>query len=252
MAANFWISSHCKQLVEKCDAGALHPRDAEAGFTLVEVRKVKIHHADYITKLAMQCKLRQRVVATAIIYYRRLYTKHAFVEYDPRLSAPACLYLASKAEESPVQAKLLVHMMKKLKVHKAHHFDVRHLLEMEMYLLESLSYNLIVFHPYRPLAQFLTDAGVKEQLLRTAWAHVNDSYKTDLLLVHPPYMVALACMYLASVSRDIDIRAWFEELRVDLNEVQVICMDMLEFYEAQSVVLETELDLMLSRLGDRT
>lgn len=35
-------------------------------------------------------------------------------EYDPRLVAPTCLYLASKAEESTVQAKLLVFYIKKL------------------------------------------------------------------------------------------------------------------------------------------
>lgn len=35
-------------------------------------------------------------------------------EYDPRLVAPACLYLASKAEESTVQARLLVFYIKKL------------------------------------------------------------------------------------------------------------------------------------------
>lgn len=36
------------------------------------------------------------------------------VEYDPRLVAPTCLYLASKAEESTVQARLLVFYIKKL------------------------------------------------------------------------------------------------------------------------------------------
>lgn len=35
-------------------------------------------------------------------------------EYDPRLVAPTCLYLASKAEESTVQAKLLVFYIRKI------------------------------------------------------------------------------------------------------------------------------------------
>lgn len=38
-------------------------------------------------------------------------------EYDPRLVAPTCLYLASKAEESSVQARLLVFYIKKLSNH---------------------------------------------------------------------------------------------------------------------------------------
>jgi Cyclin, N-terminal domain len=35
-------------------------------------------------------------------------------EYDPRIVAPTCLYLASKAEESTVQARLLVFYIKKM------------------------------------------------------------------------------------------------------------------------------------------
>lgn len=40
--------------------------------------------------------------------------RKSMTEYDPRLVAPACLYLASKAEESTVQARLLVFYIKKL------------------------------------------------------------------------------------------------------------------------------------------
>lgn len=42
------------------------------------------------------------------------FLRRPITEYDPRLVAPACLYLASKAEESTVQARLLVFYIKKL------------------------------------------------------------------------------------------------------------------------------------------
>lgn len=41
--------------------------------------------------------------------------RKSFSEFDPRLVAPTCLYLASKAEESTVQAKLLVFYTKKIR-----------------------------------------------------------------------------------------------------------------------------------------
>jgi len=41
----------------------------------------------------------------------------------------------------------------------------------------------------------------------------------DLILVHPPHIIALACIYIASLYREKDSTAWFEELRVDLNVV---------------------------------
>lgn len=43
----------------------------------------------------------------------------------------------------------------------------------------------------------------------------------DLLLVHPPHLIALASIYIASVYKDKDITAWFEELRVDMNVVSL-------------------------------
>ena len=43
----------------------------------------------------------------------------------------------------------------------------------------------------------------------------------DLILVHPPHLIALACIYIASVLRDKDTTAWFEELRVDMNVVSI-------------------------------
>jgi len=41
----------------------------------------------------------------------------------------------------------------------------------------------------------------------------------DLILIHPPHLIALACIYTASVYREKDKTAWFEELRVDMNVV---------------------------------
>ena len=62
-------------------------------------------------------------------------------DYDPFLVAPACLYLASKAEECTVQARVWVQLTLK--------YEVQALLEMEMCLIEELQHSLVVFHPYR-------------------------------------------------------------------------------------------------------
>lgn len=101
-------------------------------------------------------------------------------ELDPRLVGPTCLYLATKAEECTVQARLLVFYIKKLckeldlfvnlsnscvrhsQVHciilftdsdEKYRYEIKDILEMEMKILEALNYYLVVFHPYRPLSQ---------------------------------------------------------------------------------------------------
>ena len=79
------------------------------------------------------CALRKpccRVTTTATTYFKRFYLRNNFCVIDPRLVYVGCLYLASKAEESLIQAKHLVMYVKKLRPSWA--YDVKHLLEIEM------------------------------------------------------------------------------------------------------------------------
>lgn len=231
MAANFWTSSHCKQLKDPEEVDVVPQLDRERGLTLDEFKLIKFHMTLYICRLAQQVKVRQRVVATAVTYFRRVYLRKSMTEYDPRLVAPTCLYLAAKAEESTVQARLLVFYIKKICSDERHRYEIKDILEMEMKLLEALDYYLVVYHPYRALVQLLQDAGMTD-LTPLAWSIVNDTYKMDLILIHPPYMVALACVYIATVLKDKETTTWFEELRVDMNIVKNIAMEILDFYDA--------------------
>ncbi|KAL2336832.1 hypothetical protein Fmac_011278 [Flemingia macrophylla] len=228
MAANFWTSSHYKHLLDQEDVDMVNSLDKEKGITLEDFKLIKMHMANYILKLAQQVKVRQRVVATAVTYMRRVYTKKSMTEYDPRLVAPTCLYLASKAEESTVQARLLVFYIKKLYSDEKYRYEIKDILEMEMKILEALNYYLVVYHPYRSLSPLLQDAGLNDlNMTQLTWGLVNDTYKMDLILVHPPHLIALACIYIASVLREKETTAWFEELRVDMNvfyHEMIICI----------------------------
>ncbi|XP_016577529.1 cyclin-C1-2 isoform X2 [Capsicum annuum] len=216
MAANFWISSQFKELLEAEEVDVVHPLDKERGITLDDFKLIKWHMTNYVAKLAQSVKVRQRVVATAVTYMRRVYVRRSLTEYDPRLVAPTCLYLASKAEESTVQARLLVFYIKKLYSDETYKYEIKDILDMEMKVLEALNYNLVIYHPYRSLSQFLRDAGMTDTTQLT-WGLINDTYKMDLILIHPPHLITLACMYIASVLKDKETTAWFEELRVDMN-----------------------------------
>ncbi|KAF5193425.1 Cyclin-c1-1 [Thalictrum thalictroides] len=248
MAANFWASSHYKQLLEQEEVDVVLSPDKEKGLTLEEFKLIKMHMSNYIAKLAQSIKVRQRVVATAITYMRRVYTRKSMTEYDPRLLAPTCLYLASKAEESTFQARLLVFYIKKQYNDEKYRFEIKDILEMEMKVLEALNYYLVVYHPYRPLSQLLQDAGMTE-LTQLSWGLVNDTYKMDFILMYPPYMIALACIYIASVLKEKDTTAWFEELRADMNVVKNISMELLDFYDSQKIITEERISAALHKLA---
>lgn len=187
--------------------------------------------------LGKHLNVRQQVIATAIVYFKRFYTRNAFYLCDPLLIAPTCFYLATKIEECVTPLKLIIKEMDLV----ARHFDfvngfpykTEAAIECEFYLLEELDCYLIVYHPYRPLIQYMSDAGLKNYL-QFAWLMINDSYRTELCLLYPPYMVALAVIHIIYVTyeQDIkrDVRQWLIALNVDLNEVLEVVTALLEMY----------------------
>ncbi|GJP62397.1 hypothetical protein CLOP_g19467, partial [Closterium sp. NIES-67] len=226
------------------------------------------------------------VVATAISYFRRVYVKKSFADLDPRLAAPAALYVAAKAEECTVQALKLVHRMKShacMCGHGAMGYEVKDVLQMEMRLLQALSFNLIVFHPYRPLTTYLDDvsktlnlsanvkedfaqmacylddvsktlnlsANVKEDFAQMAWSMLNDSLKTDLSLCHPPFLIAIACMHLVAVMRHVDLNPWLEGLRIDMHQVRAVSSSLLDLYENFSSLSEDQISAAVGKLPMR-
>lgn len=61
-----------------------------------------------IAKLGKKLSLRQRIIATATVFFRRFYLKNSYCDTDPFIVIAACCYVAAKAEESPVHIKNVV------------------------------------------------------------------------------------------------------------------------------------------------
>jgi len=101
---------------------------------------------------------------------------------------------------------------------------------------------LIIYHPYRPLLQFLQDLNIKEsddRLSLMAWRVLNDSYRSDVMLQYPPYMIALAALHMSGIQlnymeRQVHGRPklsdWFAELSLDLKQLAKITKDILNMY----------------------
>lgn len=94
------------------------------------------------------------------------------------------------------------------------------LLNAEFYVLDGLEFHLIIYHPYRSLPQFKLDCNLDEKTTESVWRLLNDSYFTDLIMTHPPYIITLACIYLASFCEGVDLRNWFCGLNEDMKIVK--------------------------------
>lgn len=197
MAGNFWQSSHHQQwILDKPDL--IRERQYDLQFlTEEEYQKLFIFFANLTQVLGEQLKLRQQVIATSIVYFKRFYARNSLKNIDPLLLVPTCIFLSSKVEEFGVISnnRLITTCQTVIKTKFSYAYPqefpyrTNHILECEFYLLENLDCCLIVYQPYRPLLQLIADIGQDDQLLTLTWRIINDSLRTDVGLLYPPYQV---------------------------------------------------------------
>ncbi|CAH8679519.1 unnamed protein product [Schistosoma rodhaini] len=215
MARSFWRSSnYLEWLLDRQDVMIHRANDLKILGSEEEYQKVMLFFTDVIQAFGKSVEVRQQVIATALVYFKRFYSRNSFKTIDPWLMAPSCLFLASKVEEFGVvsQKNLMTSCRNVVHSHYLIYFPdgygypyrAQDVLECEFILLEAMDCSLVVFHPYRPLVQFCDELRPQmheyaDVLLERAWWLVNDSFRTDVCLHYPPYIIALGCLQLAVV-----------------------------------------------------
>ncbi|KAH6899444.1 cyclin-like protein [Coprinopsis sp. MPI-PUGE-AT-0042] len=249
MATDFWVSSHHKRWI--VDRGALKQARAEDLQYVDDPQYLDflaIYFANIIARLGKKLQLRQRVIATATVFFRRFYLKNLYCATDPFLVISACLYVAAKAEEFPAHIKSVITESRTM---FTQHYGVKNfpsdntkLAEMEFYLVSDLQSDLVVYHPYRTLlALCKTSSGeetsdgeegeegeeeeagelsasaagtgvekgarywgtgegklvLSKEALQIAWSIINDTYRSELCLLYPPHLIAVAALYLTFI-----------------------------------------------------
>ncbi|KAG1731974.1 cyclin-like protein [Suillus paluster] len=239
MATDFWASTHYKRwIVDRATLKQSRADDLQYVDDSEYLDFFAIFFANVITKLGKKLNFRQRVIATAIVFFRRFYIKNSYCETDPFIVIAACCYVAGKAEESPVHIKNMVAEARLFFSHQPYgvkYFpsDNSKLAEMEFYLVADLECDLTVFHPYRTLLSICkkessndlqTEAGevgvgvgvevddgprywgsgdgqleLPDDAFQLAWSIINDTYRSDLCLLYPPHLLAITALYLAVI-----------------------------------------------------
>ncbi|KAI7837201.1 hypothetical protein COHA_008992 [Chlorella ohadii] len=189
-----------------------------------------------------------------VLYWRKLYLRRDFGAADPRLFAPACLFLAAKTEETPVHSKLLLHYARRLctKTGTLPPPDLQQLVTTEALVLEALDGDLLVFSPYPSLSKFLRDSGLvaHTKACEVAWSVLSDSYRTPLHVMHPPHIIALGALCLAATITQLDLRSWLNGLDADFAAAHEVAAEMLTFYERHATPIPAaEAQRLLDLLG---
>ena len=236
MAANFWASTHFRrwlltkeEVTRRRRTGLREPGDEEME------KIMRPHLVVYAQALGKRLHLLSRVTATAVVFISRFYLSTRMRDADPRIIVPAAVYLAAKVEE-------MGHYKPQIVIDQAHRvtqspelasmaikIEPTTLLANELLILEQLSFELVIFHPHHDVDKYGNDAASPE-LASVAGTILNDSLRSDVGLVYPPFIIALAAIYLAGIHCKVDLKPWFDHLNVNVAQVRQCVSDILEVY----------------------
>lgn len=155
-------------------------------------------------------------------------------EYDPFIIAPTCVYIASKVEEcnGRINPQIICDNMKKRESN--FNFQQEHILSTEFDIILALNFNLIIYHCTNYISIINYTRIHSDKICRDIVGAANDMYLTDVPLMHPPYIITLAAIFVgAIICNNLDLRWWFAQFDADvMKEIWEISSELLAMYSA--------------------
>jgi len=103
---------------------------------------------------------------------------------------------------------------------------------------------MIIHHPYRTLHQVSTLIGLSNPDVILAWTIINDTYASDIPLLYPPHIVALAAIHMAfftptrlrsplkpsANASSVKLVEWYAQSGVDMDAIAEATQDIISLY----------------------
>ncbi|CAH0492242.1 unnamed protein product [Peronospora farinosa] len=253
MGMNFWHSTHYlywMKDVTKADLRKRNPLDRKH-LTDDEIDSIHLANISLLEEIGPRLRVRQIIIYTAIIFYRRFYQTQSFVNFDPHLIVGTVFFLASKVEESQLSLTTVASVLHHYTTtgvdedESMYTFQDKDILECEFYVIEALQFDLILHHPFPSLLQLLDEFEIHEECLQLAWQLVQYSYRTDIILLYPPFMVAYAATYISCRDAGYDTEQVFASVNLKkelllkiVGEFQEAVEEEKKLYMVQAAAIE--------------
>jgi len=193
-----------------------------------------------------QLNLPQLTIATGTFYFHRFFTNPDSQGFDGFVTGVACLFLASKVEETPKKLRDVIvrcYHQQNNKELPADEFDTlkKSVLKCEQTILNRIGFDLTVEHPHGTLLKNVKLISMhhndveNRDLAQIAWNIINDSLKSTLCLQFRPHLIANAALYLASLFLKTPLvpdtnNSWCPLFGVSFKEIELIATLLLELY----------------------
>uniref|UniRef100_A0AAV1UJ25 Cyclin-like domain-containing protein n=1 Tax=Peronospora matthiolae TaxID=2874970 RepID=A0AAV1UJ25_9STRA len=253
MGMNFWHSTHYlywMKDVSKADLRKRNPLDRKH-LTDDEIDSIHLANISLLEEIGPRLRVRQIIIYTAIIFYRRFYLTQSFVNFDPHLVVGTVFFLASKVEESQLSLTTVTSVLHHYTSNgvdedeSMYTFQDKDILECEFHVIEALQFDLILHHPFPSLLQLLDEFDIHEECLHLAWQLVQYSYRTHIIILYPPFMVAYAAAYISCRDAGYDAAQVFATVNIKqelllkiVGEFQEAVEDEKKLFVVQAAALE--------------
>ena len=188
----------------------------------------------------------------------------SFQRHERHVIGATCLYLAGKVEETAKKVRFVVAALYNVKhkekidaglrtrmnadrditpEHQKSFWDLKaELMRTERLVLETITFDLSVEHPYKPMLRFAKTIGAAKELAQTSWNFINDSLRSPLCIIHEPETIAAGAMFLASKFLGQDLpegkpaadgtptTPWWKTMEVVPAKAEEVMMCILDLY----------------------
>ncbi|KAK1407473.1 hypothetical protein QVD17_39089 [Tagetes erecta] len=204
-------------------------------------------YCGFLQELGIELKVPQLTIATAMMFCHRFYMRQSHTKNDWQTVATACMFLASKAEETPRWLGDLVVVAYKLiykwdpsasrRIREIYDKQKELILIGERLVLHILAFDLNIEHPYKSLVAALKRLDITHKdLVKVAWNFVNDWLRTSLCLQHKPHYIAASSLFLAAKIMKVKLptsngKTWWMEFDVSPKQLEDVIQQMMRLWE---------------------
>ncbi|VAI43146.1 unnamed protein product [Triticum turgidum subsp. durum] len=234
---------------EEIEEGSPSRKDGMPAAREAQLRSV---YSSYIRDVGRRLGVPDITIATGTVLCHRFYLHQSLLKNEWQTVATACIFLASKIEDTPCQLGRVVTVahetMYKRKPDAARRIKQKEVLEKrkdlilmgEALLLSTIRFDFNIQHPYEPLNLALKNLGISQKEVKQAAINlINDTLRTTLVVQFKPHYIAAGALHLAAKFHDVTLpseqgKVWWHQFDVAPRQLQAAIQQMKQVFNERN------------------
>merc|ERR1712129_363271 len=178
------------------------------------------------------CGYDYHIAGTAAILFRRIYHKLSKSNHsnannlndDPRLVAVVCVFITAKSKDCNI--KSIKTFLSKIRRHDANfQYGEEEIMLSELQCLHILSFDLNIFLPFEVCSDLLMECCLLD-ILGSVWQLLLKTFKSDIYLLYPPYLIAMASIFIVVCTQsehlNVDFKIFMQKINIPFEDIEEV------------------------------